>query len=341
MIFVIYFAIFVFSVFCVHAQINSKLLANALDHPNDRSSHAQATKSAGGLSIIVMFSLGLLAVSWIEPGLFVGLIPLYVGAIVIGLMGLVDDYFDLSAAIRLALQVLFGCVMVFYFVTDSSLLGHSLTPVLKSIYVAGVTFCIVWHVNLYNFMDGIDGLAASQTIYVCSVVSIILYLERDFVVLNWLLMLGLVTVAFLIFNWPKASLFMGDTGSGFLGFVLAGLCLYTVLSGTVSIESWLIILSVFVVDSSVTLVRRLLSRKRVFDAHRSHAYQNLSRKYNSHKIATLVYIALNLLFVTPAAFYSYYFPGNSFFAMLFVYLMLVIFCLSLKAGIEGVYEENK
>jgi Fuc2NAc and GlcNAc transferase len=163
---------------------------------------------------------------------------------------------------------------------------------------------LVWLLNLYNFMDGIDGIAGMEAITVClgaaALVGLALGIGSAADIGLPLLLAGAVA-GFLVWNFPPARIFMGDAGSGFLGITLGILSLHAGAIAPPLLWSWLILLGVFVADATVTLLRRLLRGERVYEAHRSHAYQQAARHYGRHLPVTLAVAAVNLAWLTPIA----------------------------------------
>jgi Fuc2NAc and GlcNAc transferase len=137
------------------------------------------------------------------------------------------------------------------------------------------------------------------------------------------------TLGFLALNWPPARIFMGDAGSTYLGFILAFLALVTIADGTLSLPQWLILSAAFVTDASVTLIRRLLLRERVFEAHRRHAYQVLSRRFGAHQPVTLGFVALNAIWLLPLAWAA---TAWGWLAVLVAYGPLIVLAFYLGAG---------
>jgi Fuc2NAc and GlcNAc transferase len=165
---------------------------------------------------------------------------------------------------------------------------------------------LAWAINLYNFMDGIDGLAASQAVFVGGAGGALLWLNgADSMPLY---LLAAASAGFLLLNWPPARIFMGDAGSGFLGYALGVMALHSTVSGTTSIWPWVILLGVFLVDASLTLFRRAVRRIRVTDAHRTHAYQWASRRMGEHRLVTLSILMINVFVLWPAALASRAWP---------------------------------
>jgi Fuc2NAc and GlcNAc transferase len=163
-------------------------------------------------------------------------------------------------------------------------------------------FGIVWVLNLFNFMDGIDGIAATEAIFITGVGAFLSWwLDSGSGVSSSMLVIAAASSGFLVWNWPPARIFMGDVGSGFLGFVVAVLALAAARTAPASLFVWLILGGCFFADATVTLVRRVLRGVRVHDAHREHAYQRLSRRWQSHRAVDLVFIAVNAGWLAPCA----------------------------------------
>jgi Fuc2NAc and GlcNAc transferase len=112
---------------------------------------------------------------------------------------------------------------------------------------------------------------------------------------------GFAAAGFVVWNWPPARIFMGDVGSGFLGFLFGSMALITHKVSELSFWVWPILLGVFIVDATVTLCRRLMNRKKIHEAHRSHAYQHAVRRYGAHMPVSLAVAAINLLWLGPIA----------------------------------------
>jgi Fuc2NAc and GlcNAc transferase len=161
---------------------------------------------------------------------------------------------------------------------------------------------IVWLLNLYNFMDGIDGIAGIEAVTVSlsgAVLALVVgYPEGSFICL----LLAAANAGFLVWNLPPAKIFMGDAGSGFLGLVFGVLIVDAAHHSPELLWSWLILLGAFIVDATVTLLRRLLRGEPVYQAHRTHAYQHAARALGAHGYVTLAFGTINLLWLLPIAF---------------------------------------
>lgn len=277
------------------------LKRNIIDVPNIRSSHQTPTPRGGGVAIVAAFLLVIPILAGqgaVSMSVAYALLGPGVG---VAMLGFLDDHGHIAARWRLvghfsaALLILF-CVNgfpnieIFNFNIQLGWVGN----------IIGVLY-LVWLLNLYNFMDGIDGLASLEAIFV-SLGGALLYCLTDRVEEVWApLMLAAASIGFLLWNFPPAKIFMGDAGSGFLGVVLGVLSLSAGWIDSQLFFGWLILLGVFVVDATWTLFRRILRGEKVYEAHRSHAYQFATRRYNSHLKVTLAVLALNVVWLLPLA----------------------------------------
>jgi Fuc2NAc and GlcNAc transferase len=265
-----------------------------VDVPNARSSHRVATPRGGGGAIVVASTVAL--AWWSSTGAPSGagaLAGSLAGGLLVAGVGFLDDHRHVPPPIRLV--------------------GHSLAAVLAVASlgvmslggIAGAALAVVfvaWLINLTNFMDGIDGIAGVQTLTVCAAGAALSDVVAPGTGL-WIepAVLGAASVGFLIWNWPPARVFMGDVGSGFVGFMVAVLTLRGALAAPVLGWCWLILSGVFIVDATFTLARRIARGDRLFEAHRSHAYQHLALAWG-HRRVTLLVAAINVCWLTPVAF---------------------------------------
>ncbi|AGI25234.1 MraY family glycosyltransferase [Pseudomonas sp. MT3] len=277
------------------------LARSIMDIPNARSSHRIPTPRGGGVAIVAGF-LGCLALAAVlgvvEVRSLVALLP--AGAWVAAI-GFLDDHRHIPARWRLLGHFL-GAGWLLYWVGGLPVL--SVPWGMLDLGLPGDLLALVflvWLLNLYNFMDGIDGIASLEAIGVC-LAGALCYGLAGAGSNAWLpLILATATAGFLVWNFPPARIFMGDAGSGFLGVVLGGMALQAGWVSSSLLWSWLILLGVFVVDASYTLLHRLIRGERVYEAHRSHAYQRASRQYGSHLRVSLAITGINLCWLMPLA----------------------------------------
>ena len=307
-----------------------------LDVPNFRSSHTIPVPRGGGLAIVVSFLLGLTAFVVLEQiGLIVAVSIGGAGAIA-AIIGYKDDHRHVDARWRLvahfgaaiwALAWLGGLPAITFGDTtiDLGWLGH----ILSAIY-------LVWMLNLYNFMDGIDGIAGLQGVTVGIGVTA-LHLMDTSANAAWQLpaLLAMATLGFLFWNWPPARIFLGDVGSGFLGLVVGVMSILDASLGPTWLWIWLILLAVFVVDATVTLLRRISAQEKIYEAHRFHAYQIAARKMGSHKTITFVVGAINILWLFPIAYIVFLGSMSGWMGLMIAYTPLIGTAVLLKAGTDS------
>jgi Fuc2NAc and GlcNAc transferase len=279
--------------------------AGLLDVPNQRSSHAVPTPRGGGLAIVVCTLLAVLSVNLGGqlPSRYA--VALIVGGGLVALVGALDDRLGLPAHLRLLAHCAAAGIVVGLIGAIGSLsIGHSTVNfgyVAWPITIIG----IVWFLNLFNFMDGIDGIAISQAIFMSIAGAVLAAINgAPMGIVVAMFMFSASCLGFVPLNWPPARMFMGDVGSGFLGFTLAAFALATVVLGDLSVWTWILLSGTFLVDATVTLVHRLLRGEKVYQAHRSHAYQHLSRKWHSHGRVTVAFMAVNIGWLLPLAWLS-------------------------------------
>jgi Fuc2NAc and GlcNAc transferase len=308
------------------------LSMQVLDVPNARSSHAIPTPRGGGLAIALVSSAGFIAVYAVDALSIDLLIALLGGGGAVALVGAIDDRRHVPSYVRLAVH--FAAAIWALAWLGPPVFGsgeHALAWHVLSYVVSALA--IVWTLNLFNFMDGIDGIAASEAVFVAwgaAALAVLGLLPSDVAMASFVL--GAACCGFLCWNWPPARIFMGDVGSGFLGFVLAVLALAAARDNATASAAWLLLGGVFFVDASVTLLRRLIRRERLDQAHRTHAYQWLTRRWNSHRRVTLAVLAVNVSWLLPAAALASRNPHLAVWIVLAAFLPLILIALWAGAG---------
>ncbi|MGN5755599.1 MraY family glycosyltransferase [Acinetobacter calcoaceticus] len=278
------------------------LKKNIIDNPNERSSHTVPTPRGGGVSIVITFLLvlvGLMISHQLQ--LTTGLILVAAG-LGVAVLGFLDDHGHINSMLRLAIHFLIaiGAVSFLGGFSDVTLFNGSLHLGWFANIIA-ILF-LVWLLNLYNFMDGINGIASVEAITTLLSLAFI-YLLLDTQLSSELLFIFAASVfGFVLWNFPKARIFMGDAGSGFLGLILGILALISLKTDPALFCAWIICLGVFIVDATFTLIRRVINGHKMYDAHRSHAYQYASRKYNSHTTVTISVLLINIFWLLPIAY---------------------------------------
>lgn len=258
-----------------------------LDHPNERSSHSVPTPRGGGLAIAIVWFGGLVffyLTKRIDESLFYALLC----GLPLPLIGLADDIFTLKPGIRFLVQ--FACtVSALWFLGGLQHCELSFSSFQFPVILTPVAFiAIIWAINLFNFLDGIDGYISTEVIFIG--ISLFLLAGSSLGIL-----LTASVAGFLIWNWPKAKIFMGDVGSTLLGFIVAVMAIYNQNNYISSICVSLILTSVFWFDATVTLIRRFFNKEKLTEAHRKHAYQRAVQSGFSHQQTTVSSIFLNLI----------------------------------------------
>ena len=272
------------------------LRRSLLDIPNHRSSHTVPTPRGGGLSIVivVLVATGIGFLSKVIEGNFSAAV--LAGGGLIAWVGWIDDHQGLPAAWRAVAHFAAAVIAVWLIGTPDAITIGTYSLHVGWLYRVLAVLGLVWLTNLFNFMDGIDGIAAGEAFTVTAAGAGLLFASGQPGMGAFALILCGAALGFLVWNWPPAKIFMGDVGSGFLGFALGVLALASLANGKVQLDVWLLLLSVFLFDATVTLLRRL-GRERIYEAHRRHAYQRAVQSGMSHRQVTTFVLILNLILI--------------------------------------------
>ncbi len=329
-----------------HWVIRHAAALGVLHPPNERSFHHDPVPHGGGLGLVLAFQLAVAlllgggTIDWRLASCLLG------AGSVVAALGMWDDIRPLPARTRLAVQ--FCAVLLTLVLLGGGMIPNTGSLATGAAYVLAALL-LLWWLNLFNFMDGIDGLAGIECLFLCAA-SLLLLVAGDPTSLDGppLLLLSLLAAVsgFLWLNWPPARVFLGDVGSTFVGYVLAVLALTTVVTGQLPLDVWLILGGVFWVDSTVTLLRRVLNAEHWHTAHRSHAYQRyaaqLCRHYlsrglsatraraSAHRSTVLAVLGLDLLWLLPMAWLVIIAPEWRILWLLMAWLPLI--GLTLRSG---------
>lgn len=298
---------FLLTYFIKNYMIKKSLVASV----NERSSHTVPTPHGGGIAIAITWFIGLFYlyfIGQIENNLFYALL---FGA-VISIVSFFDDIYELSPKLRLIIQAI-AAIGGLYFLGGFETLTFGIfdiqNPIFTNIFAF---FMIIWFINLYNFLDGINGYAGSEAVFL-SLAGFILFGGNHFLVL------AVAVLGFLYWNWNKAKIFMGDVGSTLLGYNVAIFTIYYANQEPTNFWIWIILFGVYWFDATLTLIRRKLNKERLSQAHKKHAYQRLTQAGWSHYKVTNYSIGLNVLL-----FAIVYFISNIFVAFLLAFVVLVL-----------------
>jgi Fuc2NAc and GlcNAc transferase len=280
---------------------NYALRTGMLDHPNERSSHAVPTPRGGGVAIVFSFLVATAAMALDETTPASLAIAVIGSGSLVALLGFIDDRKPVPARYRFAGHVGAAAWAMWWIspLPPVPLLGINVDLGLAGT-ALGILF-IVWSINLFNFMDGIDGIASIEAITVSVGGAMVWWLTGTSEHWPIAMLLAACVAGFLAWNYPPARIFMGDAGSGFLGLIVAMLALWCSTETPRLFFSWLVLYGVFMVDATTTLVRRVRRGERYYEAHRSHAYQYASRKHASHERVSLAVGLINVVWLLPIA----------------------------------------
>lgn len=272
-----------------------------IDVPEDRSSHATPTPTGGGLGIVMVLLLAVVSLGWWEIIIPTLAASFAAGLLLVAAVGWADDHRQLAPAWRLIAQLLAGVLVVWGLGGVEQL---AIGELIVSLGFPGSVLAVigsVWLINLYNFMDGVDGLAAIEGVFVSGAMAAMFWIagESGAALLAGSLAGG--CLGFLFWNWPPARIFLGDVGSYSIGFTLAVLALYGEISGSLPLTVFGILAAVFVLDATYTLISRMVRRARWYTAHREHAYQAPVAAGADHGRVVLAISLVNLLILLPVA----------------------------------------
>ena len=278
------------------------LQKNQLDIPNERSSHTAPTPRGAGVAVATVFIVGLFALRVADKISDETFISIALPGFFVAIIGRLDDLGYLTSAKWRLVGHFFVAIVAAWLVG-----GLPSLPIANSSFDFGMAgnvlavIYLVWMLNLFNFMDGIDLITGVETITASGATAIFLAIKADGDF--WLVpaILAATVLGFMFLNIPPAKIFLGDVGSGFIGFVIALVSLVTADENALIAWAMVILLAVFISDSTVTLLRRVIKREHLYVAHRTHAYQNLTKRANKHLSVSLGVGAINLLWLLPIA----------------------------------------
>ena len=311
-----------------------------------RSSHSVPTPNGGGVGIVIVGTVFGGWLAWGKSGHIWAIIGF---AAPLAVIGLLDDIRHRPARLRLLVQVavvagwlvFLGDLARIVWGPSSWITLHGVSSLTAAALFALLLLAGVWWINLFNFMDGIDGIAGLQAMYML-LAGAGLALQSNALLVGhpvWMLTVCIAsgTAGFLLFNWPPARIFMGDVGSTWLAFTLFALATLSVAQGWVNLAVWIVLAAVFVTDATVTLLVRMARGDRWYEAHNCHVYQRLARQWSSdrtsgHRAVSLLVVAIDLIWLTPLAWACLAWPQWSWLCVLAAYFPLVVGALALGAG---------
>lgn len=304
-----------------------------IDEPNQRSSHKIAIPRGAGIAFFLSVNITLGLLLWFGKISLTYSLPVLLGGPCVMIMGYWDDLRSVNPLLRLFIHFL---VSVFIFTLISrgftTTVSISFLPNWHWLTAAFCVLFIAWFINLYNFMDGCDGLACGLGMVGAGLVALISYMHgsKDLAIVY--LVISYSLAGFLIFNWSPAKVFMGDCGAYFLGYVFGSLALISKLYYDSSLYVHLIIFGMLIMDATWTLLRRLFRLEKLYEAHRLHGFQKLMDKGWGHARISSLYILITVLWLFPMAIFSMNYSGLSFLFLVVAYVPLLAMMLFIGAG---------
>ena len=306
-----------------------------MDSPNERSSHAVPTPKGGGLGFFIVFTIISLGFYSFLPNYSPIVFPLLFGGPVVVALGWLDDRYSLPAVLRLFVHFLVA-VLIYGLVTQGFLLPLNISFLPDHFWINFV-FCVLfiaWFINLYNFMDGVDGQASCTAIAGSILMAVVAGIHGSYEISMIYCLIGYTVGGFLFHNWSPAKIFMGDTGSYFLGFLFASLALISKVHANVSFYSHIIIFGFFIFDTTYILFRRMLGGKPLFEAHQTFLFHKLMKKDWSHRRISTFYTMVMILWLFPLANLASIYDNWGMAIVTLAYFPLWIFAVYHQAGKE-------
>lgn len=224
------------------------------------------------------------------------------GGLMVAVIGWIDDHKDLNRKWRFLVQIV-AAIWALHWLGGIDSIDLGITRISLG-WIGAVLGAVglIWLTNLYNFMDGTDGLAAVQCICTGIMGGLLFRLQGEVGLAMVCFVLAAASAGFLIWNWPSAKIFMGDVGSYFIGFTFGVLVLVGEQTGSVPMLVWTVLLAIFVWDATLTLARRAATGEPWYAAHRAHAYQRLVQLGISHRQVAIGFLLINVCLLWPLAY---------------------------------------
>ncbi|MDO6563992.1 glycosyltransferase family 4 protein [Amphritea sp. 1_MG-2023] len=332
-----YLLVCFFTWFLTGKLLSYALRKKLLDVPNERSLHANPTPRGGGVSVVVVFILGLCILVFSDFLSVTNFISFTCAALLVSVVGFIDDHGHVPARWRILVHVSAALLLVFMLRGIPGLIVLGFEINLSALGYPIAIVYLVWLLNLYNFMDGIDGLASMEAICVCIGASICSFIIQQCSLTESSIvsmLLASSVAGFMIWNYPPAKIFMGDACSGFLGLVLGALSLLAVWENSAMLWCWIILLAVFITDATMTLFRRVVSGEKIYEAHRNHAYQHAATYFGSHLPVVLAVVLINTLWLFPMALFVALDMIDGLIAIIISYTPLLVIAYKFNSGIS-------
>jgi len=300
---------------CARALVMAET-SGMIAYPGERQSHQHATPTGGGLGLIfsIVVTTACLELMLSLPDFWwKNVLP---GVLLLTIVGWRDDKLPVSAMLRLLVQLAVSVWLLGFGWWEFSFKDMVILMV--------IILAVVWLMNVYNFMDGSNGMAGFQGVFAGVTMAVLFQLDGEYSMALIAVAVAAACAGFLPLNFPRARVFMGDVSSVPLGFIFAAFAVYGVQTGSLSLPLSILIMSVFIVDATLTLLSRAFRGERWYTAHALHVYQRLIARGWSHRRVLVVYQAINVMWVLPAIVLAKIYPQ-------YAVVMLGLVLLSLGA----------
>lgn len=310
-------------VFCAVAQDTY-----LMDKPNNRSMHSVPTVRGGGLIFIGLALVSLPILSYVTQTSFEEQLIFLFCIFLLATVSFLDDLYHLSVKIRFFTQC--GIALLIAIFMQPSQLDFGFTINYSFLIIPFIFFTVIWAINHFNFMDGIDGFCASQAIFLLSAYAIILGIYDATFYQNFCCILIFSLIGFLFFNFPPARVFMGDVGSATLGLITFCIALIAQQKFHIPILYWFMFNGLFLFDASFTLIRRILNKENWSLPHRKHAYQRL--RQSGVKVSTILLgqLLMNMSFFILVLLIQMQRVYFSLIVLQFCFMLLIYYLIEKK-----------
>lgn len=315
----------------ITALVMTKLLIYVMpkfgivDVPSKRRAHSKITPRGGGLAFVLIYSILLPVFEYFITGSIEDSIIVLQIFIPISIVSFWDDISHVMIPLRLLIHILCSCLAVMWLVHPSPILHYEI-PVYLDLAIG--TFALLTFLNIYNFMDGIDGITVSQSLHYSLTILLLCFVRYDIIpnvdmVIVTAVIIGGWSLGFIYFNWQPAKIFLGDVGSISLGFLI-GVCLLTIASGSVKLFAACVIASLYyIADGGMTILIRIVKGEKIWEPHLQHFFQKSVKNGRSHKRTVKRIMKCNVLLMFLAV-QSLYYPVISIIGATLVVMVTII-----------------
>lgn len=284
------------SFICTHLFCQAAKNSKLVNKPNNRTLHVKPTVRGGGLIFIGLSLCSIPFLAWVNETAWTNWFGLFLSVFLLASISFFDDLNPLSTKSRLIIQCISALIILYFYGPQQlDFVFFSLTQAYIIIPLSFLT--IIWSINHFNFMDGLDGFSTLQAVFLLACYFVLFQGVQASFYQDFCLILVAALLGFLYYNFPPAKLFMGDIGSASLGLILITLALIGQQKYQIPLLYWFMLNSLFLFDSTITLIRRFLNHETWYAPHKKHAYQRLKQYGLNTRIILLGQLILNIFIV--------------------------------------------